>query len=112
MCPGLQPYAPEAATLSGPGCTPPRAQAATLCVSGDELQRVRGSCTDQLRAMGAELATAQAELEAARRGVAAQLEATRLEAQARPTPTPTPTPNPNPNMSGSGHRYAVTTRSA
>jgi len=96
MCPGLQPYAPEAATLSGPRCTPPRAQAATLCISGDELQRVRGSCNDQLRAMGAELATAQAELEAARRGVAAQLEATRLEAQARPTPTPTPTPNPNP----------------
>ena len=49
---------------------------------GEELQRVRSSCTDQLRSMGAELATAQAELEAARRGVAAQLEATRLEAQA------------------------------
>ena len=48
----------------------------------DELQRVRGSCTDQLTAMGAETATAQAELEAARRGVAAQLEATRLEAKA------------------------------
>ena len=46
---------------------------------------MRSSCTDQLRAMGAELATAQAAQEAARRGVAAQLEATRLEAQADPT---------------------------
>ena len=81
MCPRLQPYVPEAATLCARGCNPmcPRLQpyvleAATLCISGEELQRVRSSCTDQLRSTGAELATAQAELEAARRGVAAQLE--------------------------------------